>query len=185
MYLGNEINRTVNIKHGVFNKMSDVRRTWFKLDSYWKATRASKKWKLIIFDAIIRSKRLCGLETQALSKSLDTFQMRSLRKILQRPSSFADRRYTNHKIFDEATSVAFPTRGDNRKITRFSEYHMNRRAKLLGHILRSSNDDPMRQVSFLPHSASRVDWKKTSRKTEAKLAASHDKVCLRASSRIS
>ena len=37
---------------------------------------------------------------------------------------------------------------------------MNRRAKLLGHILRSSNDDPMRQVSFLPHSASRVGYGK-------------------------
>ena len=123
---------------------------------------------MIIFDAIIRSKRLCGLETQALSKSLDTFQMRSLRKILQRPSSFADRRYTNQKILDEATSVAFPTRGDNRKITRFSEYHMNRRAKLLGHILRSSNDDPMRQVSFLPHSASRVDYGKNESENRGK-----------------
>ena len=58
MYLGNEINRTVNIKHEVFNKMADVRRTWFKLGLYWKATRASKKWKLIIFDAVIRSKLL-------------------------------------------------------------------------------------------------------------------------------
>ena len=49
MYLGNEINRIVNIKHEVFNKMSDVRRTWFKLDSYWKATRASTEVEIDYF----------------------------------------------------------------------------------------------------------------------------------------
>ena len=162
MYLGNEINRTVNIKHEVFNKMSDVRRTWFKLDSYWKASQASKKWKLIIFDAIIRSKLLYGLETvhltQSMSKTLDAFQMRGLRKILKRPSTFVDRRYTNQRILDEATSLAFPTRGDNRKIMRFSEFHMKRRAKLLGHIMRCDDSDPLRQVSFMPGSASTIDY---------------------------
>ena len=35
---------------------------------------------------------------------------------------------------------------------------MNRRCKLLGHIIRSSNDDPMRQVSFVDSTASRVDY---------------------------
>ena len=164
MYLGNEINRTVNIKHEILNKMSEVRRTWFKLSAYWKASGASKKWKLIIFDAIIRSKLLCGLETihltQALSKSLDAFQSRSLRiKNLKRPSTFIDRSCTNQKILEEATANAFPTRGDNRQIIRFSDYqYMKRRCKLLGHIVRSNNDDPMRQVSFVDSTASRVDY---------------------------
>ena len=62
-YLGKKINKDVNIKHEIFNKMSEVRRTWFKLEPYWKASRAGKKWKLIIFDAIIRSKLMYGLET--------------------------------------------------------------------------------------------------------------------------
>ena len=102
MYLGNEINRTVKIKHEILNKMSEVGRTWFKLNAYWKASGASKKWKLIIFDAIIRSELLYGLETihltQALSKSLDAFQLRSLREILKRPPTFIDRSCTNQKI---------------------------------------------------------------------------------------
>ena len=34
----------------------------------------------------------------------------------------------------------------------FSQCQDARRVKLLGRILRSSNDDPLRQVSFLPHS---------------------------------
>jgi hypothetical protein len=52
-YLGNEINKEVSIIHEMINKMSEVRRTWYKLTPYWKATRSSKKWKLIVFDAII------------------------------------------------------------------------------------------------------------------------------------
>ena len=79
-----------------------------------------------------------------MSKSLDAFQTKSLREILQRPSSFEDRRYTSQKILGETTSIAFPALRDTRKIIRFREYDTHRRAKLLGHILRSSNDDPGR-----------------------------------------
>lgn len=161
-YLGNEINKTVNIQFEIFNKMSEVRRTWYKLEPYWKASGASKKWKLIIYDAIIRSKLLYGLETihltQAMSRKLDAFQMRGLRRILQRNSTFIDRRNTNKSLLEEASSIAYPSRCDRRKIIPFSEYHMNRRAKLLGHILRSNGDDPMRQISFLPDSAHRVEY---------------------------
>ena len=95
MYLGNEINRIVKIKYEILNKISTVRRTRFKPNAHWQASGASKKWKLIIFDAKIRSKLLYGLETiyltQALSKSLDVFQLRSLRKILKRSPTFIDR----------------------------------------------------------------------------------------------
>jgi hypothetical protein len=161
-YLGNEINKTVNIQFEIFNKMSEVRRTWYKLEPYWKASGASKKWKLIIYDAIIRSKLLYGLETihltQAMSRKLDAFQMRGLRRILQRNSTFIDRRNTNKSLLEEASSIAYPSRCDRRKIIPFSEYHMNRRVKLLGHILRSNGNDPMRQISFLPDSAHRVEY---------------------------
>ena len=139
-----------------------MRRTWYKLEPYWKASGASKKWKLIIYDAIIRSKLLYGLETihltQAMSRKLDAFQMRGLRRILQRNSTFIDRRNTNKSLLEEASSIAYPSRCDPRKIIPFSEYHMNRRVKLLGHILRSNGNDPMRQISFLPDSAHRVEY---------------------------
>ena len=41
-YLGNELNREVNIMHEVSNKIQEVRGTWMKLHVYWKATNASK-----------------------------------------------------------------------------------------------------------------------------------------------
>ena len=68
-YLGNELNQEVNIQHEILSKIQEVRRTWFKLSSYWKATTASKKWKLIVFNAIIRSKLLYGLETVHLTQA--------------------------------------------------------------------------------------------------------------------
>ena len=163
-YLGNEINREVNIRHEIFNKLQEVRRTWFKLYPYWKATNASKRWKLIVYDAIIRSKLLYGLETihltTAMAKKLNAFQMRGIRKILNKAPTFIDRANTNRKLLEEASAIAFPSPGDNRKIILFSQFHDARRVKLLGHILRSSNDDPLRQVSFLPSSAYRINYGK-------------------------
>ena len=59
----------------------------FKLVDYWKASNASKKWQLIVYDAIIRSKLLYGLETiyltGAMQKKLNAFQIRGLRQILK------------------------------------------------------------------------------------------------------
>ena len=68
--------------------------------------------------------------------------------------------FTNARLLEEASMTAFPSRDDQRKILLFSEFHNLRRAKLLGHILRSTNSDPLRRVSFMPNSASRIDYGK-------------------------
>ena len=73
---------------------------------------------------------------------------------------FINRANTNKKLLGTATAIAFPEHAESRKIVSFSDYHMTRRAKLLGHVLRSNNDDPLRQLSFLPHSATRVEYGK-------------------------
>ena len=52
-YLGNENHNEANIKHEILNKMQKLRKTWFKLLPYWKATNANVKWQLLIFDAIV------------------------------------------------------------------------------------------------------------------------------------
>ena len=146
MYLGNCINNEINIKHEIANKMQEVRATWLKLDPYWKATNASKKWQLIIYDAIVRSKLLYGLETlhltQAVANKIDAFQMRGLRKILKIPPTFVDRRNTNKKVLEEATKIAYNAEGDHRQVRQFSVVHSERKAKLLGHIARCGTKIP-------------------------------------------
>ena len=134
--------------------MQEVRRTWLRLNAYWKATKASNKWKLIVFDAIIRSKLLYGLETIHITKAVE---YKGLRKMLGMSSTFISRAITNRRLLEVATATAYPKRRDDRKIIPFSIYHQERRSKLLGHVLRCDNTDPLRQVSFVPESAYRVD----------------------------
>ena len=69
-YLGNEINREANIWHEILNKMQEVRKTWFRLLPYWKATNANLKWQLLIFDAVMKSKIIYGLETVHLTQAM-------------------------------------------------------------------------------------------------------------------
>ena len=162
-YLGNEINKRVNIKLEISAKMHEVRKTWYKLVTYWKATNASKKWQLIIYDAIIRSKLLYGLETVYITedqqKKLNAFQMRGIRTILKKQSTFMDRSNTNARLLEEASMLAFG-QGSHRKITLFSEFYANRRAKLLGHVIRASIGDPLRQVTLEPFTATRPSYGK-------------------------
>ena len=47
----------------ILNKMQEVRCTLLKLNAYWKATGATKRWKFIVYDATTRSLQLLWLET--------------------------------------------------------------------------------------------------------------------------
>ena len=81
------------------NKNGETKRTWLKLAEYWKATNASTRWQLIIFDAVVRSKLMYGLETAALTevlkKKIDAFQRRGLRQILKLKHPYYERENTN------------------------------------------------------------------------------------------
>ena len=129
---------------------------------YWKASHASQKWKLIIFDAVIRSKLLYGLETVHLTaawlKKIDAFQLRCLRKILGLAPTYVDRANTNRVVIQKASLTAFPH--DRRYMQFFSEYYNDRRSSLLGHIIRTPDADPLRQIPFQPRSAFRVQYGK-------------------------
>ena len=163
-YLGNELNNEANIMHEIANKIHEVRKTWFKLAPYWKASNASKKWKLIIYDAIIRSKLLYGLETvhltDAMSKKLDVFHLKGLRQILKMQTTFVNRANSNVKVLEEASKHAYPSPDDNRKVTLFSVQHKERKAKLLGHIARADSNDPLRMATFQAGSCSRIPYGK-------------------------
>ena len=154
-YLGNEINREVNVPHEISNKLREVRRTWIKSSPYWKVTQANNRWKLIVYDAMICSKLLYGLE-MARNCPLNHCHGKEIRTILNKAHTHVDRTNTNAKPLEEASMIAFPSRDDQRKILLFTEFHNLRRAKLLGHILRSTSSDPLRHVSFMPSSAGRI-----------------------------
>ena len=86
MYLGNRLNKRASVKEEITYQMQQVTITWKRLQTYWKATDASKKWQLLAYDAIVKSKLLYGLETAQASKAdlkrIDAFQLRGIRQTL-------------------------------------------------------------------------------------------------------
>lgn len=95
-----------------------------------------------------------------MSKKLDAFQLKGLRQILRLDTTFINRANSNKKVFEVASQIAYPDPNDSRCVKRFSDFHKERKAKLLGHILRADNSDPLREVTFQPDSASRVEYGK-------------------------
>ena len=75
-YLGNTLNSKANATTEVEKQIQQTKITMWKLNSYGKATEASKKCQILIFDAVIKSKLLYAIETvqlDALINNLDAF----------------------------------------------------------------------------------------------------------------
>jgi len=155
-YLGNNLNYKVNLAREVTQRIQDTK-TWTKLNLFWKNSSAGKKWQLIVYNAVIQSKLLYNLETLCLTKSLrkklDTFHLRGLRKILKVPTTFVDRRFSNARVYELASETAYPN-DPHRKVRPFSEILDEKRVRLAGHILRTADNDPLRQVAYEPGTAS-------------------------------
>ena len=74
--------------------------------------------------------------------------------------TFVDRSNTNTAVIQKASSIAYPDRNNPRSIQLFSIHYNEKRAKLLGHIIRTSDADPLRQISLEARSANRVQYGK-------------------------
>jgi hypothetical protein len=150
-------------------EIQEINRTLQKLSDYWKAAEASPKWKIIIYEAVIKSKLLYGLETTQLPRSclnkLDAFQIKGLSKILGFKNTYWDRSATNQKVLEKATEVAYRkgtqkyiTRNAHKNIEIFSKAYKKRRKSLMGHVIRTHEEDPFRQVSLIPGVAKPKNW---------------------------
>ena len=90
-YLGNNLNTRADLNVEVAHKICETRRTWLRLAAYWKATEASTKWHLLVFDAVVRSKLMYAALPETLKKNIDSFQRRSLRQILKLKHPYYER----------------------------------------------------------------------------------------------
>ena len=88
-----------------------------KLELFWKKAQTTLKWKLNVYNAVVVTKLIYGLETlqftEAQGRVLDTFQQRGLRKILNIPPTYIDRSHTNADVLRIAneTKQWTPTSG--------------------------------------------------------------------------
>ena len=148
-YLGTLLTDTVDNRKEIMSRIFDSTRTCNKLKLFWNKARTSLRWKIKVFHSIIRSKLLYGLEciqlNQAERNKLNAFQIKCYRRILHIPPTSVDRTVTNEdvkRILQDQQGL---------KVADFSDMWIHKKIKLLGHIIRSHNQDPMKQVLFEPY----------------------------------
>lgn len=157
-YLGGIITREARGHVEVEQRIAATMATWKRMQLFFKDARCPIRWKLIVYNSMIRSKLLYGLETVELSPALltklETFQIKGLRKILHMKPPFIDRRNTNAEVY-RRTREACESRYNptSSLVWNIRQCITEKRIKLTGHILRTEPTDPMRQVSFRRNSA--------------------------------
>ena len=123
---------------------------------FWKKSNWPVKFKLSVYDAVIRSKLVYGLEVVHLPKhvlqKLNAFQLKGLRKILNIQTTYINRQNTNALVFAKANALKNPSGAMGKDIKPFSKYIEEKQEALLKHIVRSPNDDPLR-VSTLTYNS--------------------------------
>ena len=79
--------KTRDHKPELQHRIAATWKTIRRLDLLWGTSKASIKWKLKVYDAVIVAKLMYGVTSIPLSKAdankIDAFQMRGLRKILK------------------------------------------------------------------------------------------------------
>ena len=105
-YLGCWLNDRGDPEREIKQRISNCMAILKKLDIYWRKANPSCSQKLLVYDAIIRSKLLYGLESAAMNQTtkhkLDTFQLKGLRKILGVNTTCIDRSKDNKTVMDMA-----------------------------------------------------------------------------------
>ena len=156
-YLGAVISTSHDLRKEVSNKISMCFATLNKLNFSWKKATCPTKFKLQVYDAVIRAKLVYGLDVVCLPKyleqQLNAFQLKGLRKILGMKTTFIERANTNQKVFENANAVLNTRRGRSAHVQTFSEYLGRKQEILLKHIVRLPNEDSLRQATLEPSSA--------------------------------
>ena len=105
VYLGSLLTDSFDNNAEIFNRLGDCTATANRMKLFWLKASATVKWKIQVFNAIVRSKPLYGLECIQLTKAevsrLNASQNRSVRRILQRPPTFIDCQATYERMYEE------------------------------------------------------------------------------------
>ena len=85
LYLGGVLTKQVNIASEISSRIASAMATCKSRDIFWKEAQCSLRNKILIYNAVIKSKLLYALETLEIPTSLlsrlEAFQLKGLRKI--------------------------------------------------------------------------------------------------------
>ena len=160
-YLGANISKNANIKEEISMRLMKANAVWHKLKIFWRKTKCTTSWKIQVYDAVVKSTLLYGLETLHITKAqlsrLNTFHLKGLRHLLNIQHTFINRSNTNEFIWKQAErqlNLENPKREQNNiQLNNLLETLNCRRIKFMGHLLRAKNEDPTRSITFQPNTA--------------------------------
>ena len=151
-YLGAVISSSHDLRREVSNKISSCFVTLNKLNFFWSKSNCPTKFKINVYDAVVRAKLVYGLDVVCLpgylERQLNVFQLKGLRKILGMRATYIDRTNTNKKVFENANSAINVSSHTVKQIKTFSGYLHQKQESLLKHIVRLDSSDPLRQATL-------------------------------------
>ena len=128
---------------------------------FWSKANCPQDFKLTVFDAVICSKLVYGLEVlhlpAYLMSKLDVFQLKGLRKILNMKTTFVDRNNFNAKVFQVANAIKNPKNILWNNIKPFSQYIREKQQACIKHTIRAPLTDPLRQCTFEPDTSAPIN----------------------------
>jgi hypothetical protein len=180
-YLGGVISKQALSRTEVESRVKKALETCRKLNIFFKKAKCDKTWKLQVYNAVIISKLTYGLETlylnDSLLKRLDAFHMRGLRHVMGIQHSYWSREKNEdiiakvNRVINKTPNITANWReimrpGLERKEKRVmlvSETLRLRRRKLLGHVIRTEEQDPLHQVTFSSEGFKGYDFRRVGR----------------------
>ena len=141
-YLGANINYKHLPNQEINRRIAACMATLTRLNNFWNNNNCPNKFKIQVFDAVIRSKLVYGAEslkvTECMLSRLNAVQIKGLRKILNLEHSYIKRANTNKSIIEKANIFKNPKRLPEKNIMLFSEYVKNKQEALLKHTMRAT-----------------------------------------------
>ena len=140
VYLGVTLNNKLNMQKEIQKRISNTMIIWKRLGEFWKNCNCTKKDKLHVYQAVIKTKLLYGLEsaqlTQGMINKLNTFQLKGIRQILKMDTTYVNRANTNKKVMETASKEM-----GKKPLPPFGEQYQQQKVKLMGHLLRQCDDE--------------------------------------------
>ena len=143
LYLGRNIFANGSYRKEIWPRITNTWITVRKLGVLWKKALVSLKWKLRVYDAVIISKLLYGLEaiqfTEQGCKQFDIFQYRGQTNL----------RHQTFKNKDVLLTANTKARNEGKqKIIPISQRPINRQIQLYGHLVKADEDDLIKKATM-------------------------------------
>ena len=151
-YLGCWLNNKGDPARELKTRMAQTMAIWKKLQLYFIHADDTYNFRIQVYNAIVRSKLLYGLETVEVNSSIrnkiDIFHRRGSRQIFQIPTTHIDRTKTNRFVMDFANAQLRAENPTSKPIVPLTQIHDDMKIRMLYRILRMSQDNPHVTITF-------------------------------------